>query len=47
MAHPFLYRKILQFSFPCLTTALLANLESVKYNESEEEKKTPWEIVYL
>lgn len=39
MVHLFLYRKILQFSSPCLTTVLLANLESEKCNESEEEKR--------
>lgn len=33
-----LYRKTLQFSSPCLATVLLANLESEKCNESEEEK---------
>lgn len=38
MVHLFLYRKILSFSFPCSTTAFLANLESVKCNESGEGK---------
>lgn len=39
MVRPFLCRKILKFSFPCLTTAPLANLESVKCNESEGKKE--------